>query len=169
MASASASEASGSTTESDIQFVVCVVADERYGIEVGRVREIIRLTAITALPGADRSFSGVINLRGRVVPVMDLRRQFGLPDAPPTRRSRIVVAEAGGAQLGLVVDAVNEVVRIAATAIEPTPTLTASAATEHLTGIARASDGLVLVLDLERLVGTTLPTVTDSAAPGASA
>lgn len=164
-----AAQASESTTESDVQFVVCLVADERYGIEVGRVHEIIRLTAITPLPGADRSFSGVINLRGRIIPVMNLRQQFGLPDAPPTRLSRIVVADAGGAQIGLVVDAVNEVVRIAATAIEPTPALTASATAEHLTGIAREADGLIIVLDLQRLLGTSMAAVSDTTDPGASA
>jgi purine-binding chemotaxis protein CheW len=157
------------TTEIDVQIVVCVVADERYGIDVGRVREIIRSTATTALPGTEGSFSGVINLRGRVIPVMDLRRRFGLPDAPPTRLSRIVVADAGGAQIGLVVDAVNEVVHVAASAIEPTPALAAGAATEHLTGIARATDGLIVMLDLERLIGGAMAAVTDIAHPGASA
>lgn len=164
-----ASGTSEPTTDADIQLVVCVVAGERYGIEVGRVHEIIRSTAITALPGVDQSFSGVINLRGRVIPVMDLRRQFGLPDAPATRFSRIVVADAGGAQIGLVVDAVNEVVRIASSAIEPTPALTATAATEHLTGIARTSDGLIIVLDLERLLGAPTSVVGDGTDPGASA
>lgn len=155
-------------TDAVIQFVVCVVGDERYGIPVGRVREIIRLTVITALPGADSAFSGVINLRGRVIPVMDLRRQFGLPDAPPTRFSRIVVADAGATQIGLVVDAVSEVVRISATAIEPTPALAASAADGYLTGIARASDGLIVLLDLERLLGTRMSLPMDDTAPGAS-
>ena len=156
-------------TDVDIQFVVCVVAGERYGIEVGRVHEIIRLTAITALPGADRSFSGVINLRGRVIPVMDLRQQFGLPEASPTRFSRIVIADAAGAQIGLVVDAVNEVVHIASSAIEPTPALTASVAAEHLTGIARTADGLIVVLDLERLLANSSAAAADLVDPGASA
>ena len=140
-------------SDPDIQLVVCVVADERYGIEVGHVHEIIRLPSITALPGSRRSFGGVINLRGRVIPVMDLRQQLGLEAAPPTRLSRIVVADAGAAQIGLVVDAVNEVVRIATSAIEPTPALSA-AATDHLTGIARTSDGLIVILDLESLLGS---------------
>lgn len=160
-------QASDASTGVDIQFVVCVIAGERYGIEVSRVHEIIRLTAITALPGADRSFSGVINLRGRIIPVMDVRQRFGMPDAAPTRLSRIVVAEAGGAQIGLVVDAVNEVVHIASTAIEPTPGLSGSAAAEHLTGIARTTDGLVIVLDIERLLSTS-PDPLAGIVPGAS-
>lgn len=164
-----ASQASGPTSDLTIQLVVCVVAGERYGIEVGRVHEIIRSTAITALPGVGKSFSGVINLRGRVIPVMDLRREFGLPDAPATRLSRIVVAEAAGAHIGLVVDAVNEVVRIPSSAIEPTPTLSTTAATGHLTGIARATDGLIIVLDLERLLGAEAASVADVTDPGASA
>lgn len=163
------SAASEPTIDVDIQFVVCVVAGERYGIEVGRVHEIIRLTVITALPGADRTFSGVINLRGRVIPVMDLRKRFGLPDADPTRLSRIVVADAGGAHIGLVVDAVNEVIHVAASAIEPTPALSASAAADHLTGIARTTDGLIVVLDLERLLANAPPPGGDAIGPGASA
>ncbi len=165
---AEASRASEPPSDVDIQFVVCVIADERYGIEVGRVREIIRLSAITALPGADHSFCGVINLRGRIIPVMNVRQRFGLPDAPPTRLSRIVIAEAGGAQIGLVVDAVNEVVHIAASAIDPTPGLTGAAAAGHLTGIARSKDGLVIVLDIERLL---ISSTDDRAAvdPGVSA
>jgi purine-binding chemotaxis protein CheW len=157
------------TTDAAVQFVVCVVADERYGIEVGRVREIIRLPPITALPGADRSFSGVVNLRGRVIPVMDLRQRFGLPAVPATRLSRIVVADVDGAQVGLVVDAVNEVARIAQSAIEPTPTLTAGPAAEHLTGIARVDDGLIIVLDLEHLLATPPADPAVAAEPGAAA
>ena len=162
-------DASKPTTDADIQFVVCVVGDERYGIPVGRVHEIIRLTVITALPGVGSAFSGVINLRGRVIPVMDLRRQFGLPDAPPTRFSRIVVADAGGTQIGLVVDAVHEVVRIPATAVEPTPALAASVTDGYLTGIARTTDGLIVVLDLERLLGTRTTAPVGDTDPGASA
>jgi purine-binding chemotaxis protein CheW len=162
---AAADAVSRASADPDLQFVVCVVAAERYGIEVGHVHEIIRLPSITALPGSDRSFGGVINLRGRVIPVMDLRNQLGLDAAPPTRLSRIVVADAGDAQIGLVVDAVNEVVRIAASAIEPTPALTAGAA-DHLKGIARTSDGLIVILDLERLLGAA---ATDGGDDGAAA
>jgi purine-binding chemotaxis protein CheW len=143
----------------DLQLVVCVIGDERFGIEVGRVREIIRLPVITAMPGADPSLSGVINLRGRVIPVMDLRRRLGLQAAAATRLSRIVVAEAGGVQIGFVVDGVDEVVRVAGTAIESTPALTAGPGAEHLTGIARTDDGLIVLLDLDRLVGPDAATV----------
>jgi purine-binding chemotaxis protein CheW len=138
---------------SDMQLVVCVVGDERYGLEVGRVREIIRVPVITALPGADPSLSGVINLRGRVIPVMDLRRRLGLQPAEVTRLSRIVVADAGGSQVGFAVDAVEEVIRVAGTAIESTPVLTAGPGSEHLTGVARTDVGLIVLLDLDRLVG----------------
>jgi purine-binding chemotaxis protein CheW len=153
----------------DLQFVVCIVADERYGIEVARVHEILRLPQITALPGVDRSFNGVINLRGRVIPVMDLRLRFGLPAAPETRLSRIVVADAGGSQIGLIVDAVNEVVHIASSAIEPTPAIATTAATGHLTGIARTGDGLIIVLDLERLLAGSTTVTGDVTDPRASA
>lgn len=164
----SSARAGASPAEPDIQFVVCVVAEERYGMEVGRVHEILRMPAITALPGADRTFSGVINLRGRVIPVMDMRQRFGLPVASPTRLSRIVVADGGSGQVGLVVDAVNEVIRVAPSAIEPTPALATTAATAHLTGIARTTDGLVVLLDMERLLDTGIVAAPDAAAPGAT-
>jgi purine-binding chemotaxis protein CheW len=152
----------------DLQFVVCVIAGERYGIEVGRVHEIIRWTATTTLPGADQSFNGVLNLRGRVIPVMDMRQRLGLPRVDPTRQTRIVVADADGARIGLVVDAVEEVVRVPAEAIEPAPTFTAGEALEHMTGIARIGDGLVVVLTLERLLSRQTmadPVVTTAGSP----
>jgi purine-binding chemotaxis protein CheW len=145
----------------DLQFVVCVVADERYGIEVGRVHEIIRWTATTALPGADQSFNGVLNLRGRVIPVMDLRERLGLPRIEPTRHTRIVVADVEEARIGLVVDSVEEVVRVPAKAIEPAPTFPSSDAREHMTGIAKIGDGLLVVLALEHLLAR--PIVADPA------
>jgi purine-binding chemotaxis protein CheW len=158
----------------EIQIVVCVVAGERYGIEVSRILEIIRLPPITSLPGSANSVTGVINLRGRIVPVVDLRERLGLPAAPPSRFTRIVVAHAEGTQLGLVVDAVDEVIRIPQTAIEPAGALAVGAAAEHLVGIARSADGLVILLDLERLLagslsGAAAPTATAPAATAPAA
>jgi purine-binding chemotaxis protein CheW len=161
---ATADDASDTT----FQLVVCVVGDERYGIEVGRVHEIIRLVAITALPGAGKAFSGVINLRGRVIPVMELRHLFDLPVADATRLSRIVIADAGGAQIGFVVDAVDEVVRVSPSQVEPTPALAASGATQHVRGIARVDDDLIILLDVEGLVASHV-TATDIGQTGASA
>lgn len=153
----------------DRQMVVCVVAGERYGIDVSRVHEIIRLPAITALPGAHPSMSGVINLRGRIIPIMDLRDRFGLAPAEPTRLSRIVVADAAGVQIGLVVDGVDEVVHLDASTIEPTPTLTAGTGPDHLSGIARVTDGLIILLDLDRLLATDRDAASGDPEPGASA
>lgn len=155
--------------DAEVQLVVCMVGEERYGLAVGQVHEIIRSIAITALPGDDQAFNGVINLRGRIIPVMDLRRRFGLPEVPSTRFTRIVVADAAGTQIGLVVDAVHEVVRMASTEMEPAPALTASAALAPVTGIARATDGLIILLDLERLVATSTPELAGVTDPGASA
>jgi purine-binding chemotaxis protein CheW len=154
---ATAAEANAAS-DSTFQLVVCVVGDERYGIEVGRVHEIIRLVSITALPGAGKAFSGVINLRGRVIPVMELRQLFDLPAADATRFSRIVIAEAAGAQIGFVVDAVDEVVRVSTSQVEPTPALAAGGAAQHVRGIARVGDDLIILLDVEGLVSTHVAT-----------
>jgi purine-binding chemotaxis protein CheW len=144
----------------DVQLVVCSLGDERYGLEVGLVREIIRHPTITALPGSGRAVGGVINLRGRIIPVLDLRERFGMPTQAPTSLSRVVVTDAGGLQVGLVVDAVSEVVRILRSAIEPTPALASSAGSEHLSGIAHVGDELIILLDLERLLATDVATDT---------
>lgn len=137
-----------------LQLVVCVLGQERYGIEVGLVKEIIRHPPITALPQSGRAVRGVINLRGRIIPIVDLRERFHLPEAQVTKLSRIVVADAAGLRVGFIVDAVNEVVRVDRAAIDPTPELAAGSGAEHVTGICRTDGGLIILLDLDRLVST---------------
>src|SRR5437762_8291418 len=101
------------------QLVVFSLGAELYGVEIARVHEIIRLQTVTRVPHAPAFVEGVINLRGRVIPVVDLRRRFGLPFADHTRASRIVVVEIGDQVVGIVVDGVSEVLRVNNTTIEP--------------------------------------------------
>jgi len=91
----------------EVQLVVFGLADESYGVHVLAVEEIIRLQEITAIPHAPAFVEGVINLRGRVIPVLDLRKRFGLPPTEATKSTRIVVVEASGMTVGLVVDSVD--------------------------------------------------------------
>jgi purine-binding chemotaxis protein CheW len=121
--------------------VVFELGTESYGIAVGQVDEIIRPPAITAVPGAPASIAGVINLRGRIIPVVDLRPRRGPPDGADGRTSRILVLRVGGKSIGAAVDAVSDVLRIPPGTIEP------SGVKAHLSGIARFDDRVVMLLD----------------------
>jgi purine-binding chemotaxis protein CheW len=136
----------------DEQVVVLELAGEAYGVEIGRVEEIIRMQAITRIPNGPAFIEGVTNLRGRVIPVLDLRKRFGLPSSEATRRSRIVVGELGEHTVGLVVDGVSEVLLVGADAVEPPSTLVTSADSAFLRGVAKLEERLILLLDLSRIL-----------------
>ena len=134
------------------QIVVLDVGDEAYGIPVQRVREIIRVPPITRVPNGPFFLEGVINLRGQVIPVMDLRKHFGIPTGDETRRTRVVVSELGRHTVGLMVDGVSQVVMVATTEIEPPPSLIAGANDGQIRGVARLGDRLVLFIDPDRML-----------------
>lgn len=134
------------------QVVVLELAGEAYGVEIDRVQEIIRMQPITRVPNGPACVEGVTNLRGRVIPVLDLRKRFALHATEPTRRSRIVVAELGHYTVGLVVDAVSEVLRVPSDAVEPPSALVTTADSAYLRGVAKLADRLVLLLDLSRIL-----------------
>ncbi|HLH25601.1 MAG TPA: chemotaxis protein CheW [Chloroflexota bacterium] len=134
------------------QVVVLELAGEAYGVEIERVQEIIRMQSITRVPNGPAGVEGVTNLRGRVIPVLDLRQRFGLAQTPPTRQSRIVVAELGEHAVGLVVDGVSEVLRVPTDAVEPPSALVTGADSLYLRGVAKIDERLVLLLDLARLL-----------------
>jgi len=134
------------------QVVVLELAGEAYGVEIGRVEEIIRMQAITRIPNGPAFIEGVTNLRGRVIPVLDLRKRFGLPGSEPTRRSRIVVGELGQHTVGLVVDGVSEVLLVSSEAVEPPSTLVTTQDSAFLRGVAKLGERLILLLDLSRIL-----------------
>ncbi|HEY7065178.1 MAG TPA: chemotaxis protein CheW [Chloroflexota bacterium] len=134
------------------QVVVLELAGEAYGVAIERVQEIIRMQPITRVPNGPPGVEGVTNLRGRVIPVLDVRQRFGLPRTAPTRQSRIVVAELGEQAVGLVVDSVSEVLRVPAAAVEPPAALVLSADSPYVRGVAKLDERLVLLLDLEHLL-----------------
>jgi purine-binding chemotaxis protein CheW len=136
----------------DEQIVVLDLGGEAYGVEIGRVEEIIRMQAITRIPNGPAFIEGVTNLRGRVIPVLDLRKRFGLPASESTRRSRIVVGELGEHTVGLVVDGVSEVLLVSSEAVEPPSTLVTSADSAFLRGVAKLDERLILLLDLSRIL-----------------
>lgn len=134
------------------QVVVLELAGEAYGVEIGKVQEIIRMQPITRVPNGPAFIEGVTNLRGRVIPVLDLRKRFGLAATEATRRSRIVVGELGQHTVGLVVDGVSEVLRVPTDAVEPPSTLVTTADSAFLRGVAKLGERLILLLDLSRIL-----------------
>ena len=143
----------GSGRSGELQIVVCELADEHYGLDIARVYEIIRNQPITPVPRAPGFVKGVINLRGRIIPVVDLRGRFGMPEVEPTKETRIVVAESGTTRVGLVVDSVSEVLLLPLDSVEATPEVAAGDDAEYLRGIAKLGDRLVLLLELDGLFG----------------
>ena len=139
------------------QLVVFMLANECYGVDIARVHEIIRLQAITKVPRTPAYVEGIINLRGRVNPVVDLRHRLDLPVEEPTSSSRIVIVEMGGQTLGLIVDAVSEVLRISSAIVEPPSSILTSIDAEYIRGIAKLADRLVILLDLEKVMSILEP------------
>lgn len=136
----------------DLQLVVFQLADEFYGVEIATVQEIIVMHEVTTIPRGPELIDGVINLRGRIVPVIDLRTCFGLPRGPHNRATRIVVVSVGAHTLGLVVDAVSQVLVLDRGQFEPPSQIVASARTNYLRGIATLDDKMLIWLDLGRIL-----------------
>ena len=134
------------------KYLTFALADEEYGLPVLRVREIIKMMDITAVPRTPAYVRGVINLRGRVISIIDLRRKFDLPPCEPGPTSCIIVVAAHAAHVGLLVDRVSEVADIGAADIAPPPPLGAGARTEYLVGVAKSGARVRLLLDISRVI-----------------
>ena len=141
--------------ENERQLVCFRIANEEYGIDIMRVQEIIRIDTITEVPGAPHFVEGIVNLRGDVLPVINLRKRFGLPSMEYSDQNRILVVEMEGKITGLIVDAVSEVLRISEAQVEPTPKiLTQSERGRYLDGIGKLNDGkrLILLMDVDSIL-----------------
>ncbi len=139
----------------EFQIVVCELGGELYGLEISRVYEIIRFQPATAVPQAPAFVDGVINLRGRIIPVVDLAARFGASRSATTKATRIVVAETAGTRVGLIVDGVTEVLMITDDAVEETPEVVDGADSQLIRGIAKLDGCLVILLELDRLFGAS--------------
>jgi purine-binding chemotaxis protein CheW len=137
-----------------IQLVTFRLGDEEYGVDILKVHEINRMMDITAVPSAPKCIEGVINLRGKVIPVINLRMKFGLPHKDADARSKIVVVDIGMAA-GIIVDSVSEVLRINSDVIESPPPMTAAIGSEYILGVGKLKDRLLILLDIERLLGVS--------------
>jgi purine-binding chemotaxis protein CheW len=143
---------------SEFQVVICRLGDESYGLDIASVYEIIRFQESTAVPTAPIFVDGVINLRGRIIPVMDLSSRFGMSRSATTKSTRIIVAGTGGTRVGLVVDAVTEVLMLSEEAVEPTPEVASGNESAYIRGIAKLAGQLVILLDLSALFAQEIET-----------
>ncbi len=134
------------------QLVVFELANEHYGLDISAVEGIIKMQAITKMPQAPSFVEGVTNLRGTVVPVIDLRKRFMLPPMEHTKDTRIVVVYMEKTKIGMIVDGVSEVLRIPEEAIEPTPPMVSTVNTAFIRGIAKLEGRLVTLLDLSKVL-----------------
>ena len=135
------------------QLVSFKLEHEEYGVDVLKVREIIRMPTVTRVPNTSSFVEGVINLRGKVIPIISMRKKFGLPEAECDKQTRIMVMDLGGELMGFVVDAVSEVIRISDSEIQPPPAaVNGTAEQECLSGVINQPDRLLFYLDLEKMV-----------------
>jgi purine-binding chemotaxis protein CheW len=135
------------------QYLTFTLGPEVYGIDILKVQEIRGYAAVKTVPKMPAHVKGVMNLRGTIIPVMDLRRRFGLADAEPTRFSVIIVIAIGAKDMGIVVDAVSDVLDLPTDNIQRPPDFGDSGASKALCGLAKAGDNVVLLLDIERMLG----------------
>ncbi len=135
------------------QFLTFVIANEEYAIDILRVQEIKGYSAITPLPNAPAFMRGMMNLRGAVVPVIDLRTRFGMDGAEYTKFTVIILVTVGTRMVGIIVDAVSDVLHLNASAIEPAPDLGGVIDTSFLTGMAKSGDRLITLLNIDKVVG----------------
>lgn len=169
----------GQQSDQDLlQLVSFVVGAEEYAIPILAVQEINRMMAITKVPQSPPFVEGVINLRGKVIPVVDLRKRFGMPVSENTGDERIVVVEVQGETearvIGFTVDKVNRVLRIGNDIVEPAPAMACGADSEYVLGVGKLEEGLLILLSLDKLfsqreleLAATAASTLDSAAQAA--
>ena len=134
------------------QYLSFFLAGEEYGLEILKVREIIGILPVTRVPRTPRYIRGVINLRGKVIPIIDLRLKLSMDAVEDDRETCIIVVQARSVQMGIVVDQVSEVLDIVESEIEEAPEFGASIDTEYLLGLAKSGGRVRLLLDIERVL-----------------
>jgi len=138
--------------EKILQLVTFHADQEEFAVGIVDVREINRMMEITRVPHAPDFVEGVVNLRGQVIPVVDLRKRFGLPPAQRDKNTRIVVVELGDKIVGFLVDSVSEVLRVPSSLVEPPPAIVGGVDREYIEGVVKLEDRLLILLDLRRLL-----------------
>jgi len=138
--------------EKELQVVGFRVGNESFGVRISSVREIVRVPEITSVPSAADSVEGVINLRGKIIPVIDLRKRFGHTAAPLDRKSRILVVDLDNKLVGLMVNAASEVLKIPPSEIEEPGSMFAEGKSSYVTGVGKLKGRLIVLLDIAKLL-----------------
>jgi len=137
-----------------LQLVTFSIDGEEFGVDILTVQEIIRTMEITKVPRAPDFVEGVINLRGKVIPIIDLRCRFGLESKTHDSHTRIIVIQISQVVVGFVVDSVSEVLRIPVSTVEPPPPVVAGLDSDYISGVGKLKDRLLILLDLDKLLST---------------
>ena len=134
------------------QLVIFEIQDEQFGVDIASVESIIKMQPLTRIPHTLEFVEGVTNLRGVVVPVIDLRKRFHMKETALDKESRIMITNLNGVKVGMIVDSVSEVLTISTDIIDPTPPMISTINTDFIDGIARINEQLVILLDLEKVL-----------------
>ena len=134
-----------------LQLVSFKIGEEEFGVDILKVQEINRMLQITKVPNAPSFVKGVVNLRGRIIPVVDLRSRLGMPSIEFNSKTRIVVVELENRTVGFIVDEVSEVLRIPRDITEPPPAMVASIDADYITAVGKLEDRLLILLDLDKI------------------
>jgi purine-binding chemotaxis protein CheW len=138
-----------------VQVATFHIGAEEYGVDISQIQEIIRMVEITHVPRTPEFMEGVINLRGQLIPIVDLRTRFGMPRVEPTKDTRIIVTDIGTKRVGIVVDSASEVLHIPLESIEEPPEMIAGIGADFLQGVGKMNDRLIILLDLTMVVNPT--------------
>lgn len=136
---------------SSIQIVCFTIGNEEYGIEILKVQEILRLPQITTLPKAADFILGVIDLRGKILPIIDMSKRFGIESKTEMKDARAIVINIKGREVGLAIDSVSHVVKVDSNDIEPPPPIVKGISGRYIVGIAKVDEEFVVILDIDRI------------------
>ncbi len=139
------------TVEEILQLVSFKLGEEEFAVDILKVQEINKTLQITKVPNTPKSFEGIVNLRGKVIPVVDLRQKMGMPHKEEDQNTRIIVVELVERTIGFIVDQVKEVLRIPKSITEPPPRMVSNTNTNMFTSVAKLENRLIILLDLEQL------------------
>lgn len=141
-----------STVNKELQLVVFRLGSEEYGVPITQVKEINRLTTTTKVPKSPAFVEGIINLRGQIIPIIDMKKRFDLPLSEYTGEARVIVIQVEQQTFGVEVDAVSEVLRINTDNIEGAPSIVSGIDARYITGVAKVGERLLILLDLDKLL-----------------
>jgi purine-binding chemotaxis protein CheW len=138
--------------EKELQVVGFRIGEETFGVRIGSVREIVRVPEITTVPNAQETIEGVINLRGKIIPVVDLRKRFGQVETTIDKKNRILVVELENKLVGLIVNSASEVLKIPPSEIESPGSVFADGESSYVTGVGKLKGRLIILLDISKLL-----------------